>query len=78
MQAPPRAPDPINAENTEVNDFSIDSNNWLYLNFTWSFPDATHGQIKGYRVRVLHTPVSSGVGTTSSNIITEKEFTSVS
>ena len=77
-QAPPHAPDAIRKDDVEVNDFRIDPNNRLYLNFTWELPDATYGQVKGYEVRVLHMPVSSNVDPTSSNIITKKEFTSVS
>ena len=74
----PLPPDPINKDDIIVYDFTIDFNKALFLNFTWALPEATYGRVTMYQVRVLHMPVSAHGATTSSNIITEQVFISVS
>ena len=74
--ARPLPPNPINNNRVKIYDFTVDSNNKLFLNFTWELPEATYGRVTAYQVRVLHVPVSSSDVPASSNIIVEKEFSS--
>lgn len=75
--SPSQLPHPINKDDVVVDEFSI-NDNILFLNVTWSLPEATYGEVTKYGVRVLHMPVNSSGMTTLSNVITEREFTAVS
>lgn len=75
---PPQVPGQINANSVEIYEFSLDENNNLFLNASWSDPTEPYGNISWYRIQILEQAISPGQEVPLSQLVHRHIFEAVS